>query len=144
MLFTWQLSHRFVQNIGLIAHGLLAGMLCMRRGILHHTCKYTHTHTHTLSLTSIPLSPPPPLKPSSSPGLSLWDGVVSNVLSHQTDLHLTLVQHYHSLVLPAHSLYLTLLSLVCLSLLDRYTSTYFNLPPCFSLALFLPLCFSLP
>ena len=74
---------------------------------------------------------------------------MSNVLSHQTDLHLTLVQHYHSLVLPAHSLYLTLLSLVCLSLLDRYTSTYStSLPVSPSLYFFLfvspSLNFSLP
>ena len=53
-------------------------------------------------------------------GLSLWDSIVSNILSTQTDHHLTLVQHYHLLALPAHSLHLLLLSLVCLSLIDRY------------------------
>ena len=56
-------------------------------------------------------------------GLSLWGCVASNVIGSLSGRHLTLLQSYHLLSLPAHSLYLLLLSLVSLSLLDRFVHT---------------------
>ena len=54
-------------------------------------------------------------------GISLWDCVVSNVLSRSgSGLHLDLLTHYHPLTLPANAVYVFLLSIVMLSLLDRY------------------------
>ena len=52
-------------------------------------------------------------------GISLWDCIVSNILSQQSGRHLDLLQHYYRLTLPVHAIYLFLLSLVFLSLLDR-------------------------
>jgi hypothetical protein len=54
--------------------------------------------------------------------------VVSNVLSRSgSGLHLDLLTHYHPLTLPANAVYVFLLSIVVLSLLDRYMCvTYEN------------------
>ena len=56
---------------------------------------------------------------SNSIGISLWDCIVSNVLSLQSNHHVDLLTSYHSLTLPVHSVYVFLLSAVLLSLLDR-------------------------
>jgi len=52
-------------------------------------------------------------------GISLWDCIVSNSLSRQRNQHLDLLQYYHFLTLPVHTVYIFLLSLVIVSLLDR-------------------------
>ena len=58
------------------------------------------------------------------PGISLWDCVVSNILSRgSSSRHLDLLTFYHPLTLPVNAVYVLLLSLVLLSLLDRYEST---------------------
>ena len=54
-------------------------------------------------------------------GISLWDCVVSNILSRSSsNRHIDLLTFYHPLALPANAVYVLLLSLVMISLLDLY------------------------
>ena len=56
-------------------------------------------------------------------GISLWDCVVSNILSRGgSGLHLDLLTHYHPLTLPANATFTLLLTIVMLSLIDRYAT----------------------
>jgi len=60
-------------------------------------------------------------------GISLWDCVVSNTLSWKPNRHLDLLQYYNLLTLPVHAAYIFLLSLVIVSLFDRYVCMHVTL-----------------
>ncbi len=81
---------------------------------LPHSLSHSLTHTLPSSLThSLTPSLPPPS------GISLWDTVVSNILSRRSNRHVDLLQYYNPLTLPVHAVYVFLLLLVTVSLLDR-------------------------
>ena len=50
----------------------------------------------------------------------MWEAIVANVLSRQYIGHINILEHYHAFALPSHTLHFLLLSLVLLSLLDKY------------------------
>lgn len=57
-------------------------------------------------------------------GVSLWDCVVTNVISRQEPGQVNLLQHYYPFPVALQSVYTLLVIIILVTLLDRYTGVY--------------------